>query len=162
MADMLRPVPIDIEPKRQNRWVVEFPADLEFAEWMVQTANRPTVNVSEVEIPFMNSSTYVAGRSTWDAISMQFIDPIGPSASQKVMQWIRQCIEHSTGRMGYAINYKKNIVLKMLDPLGETVEKWLLQGAFVTSANFGSLDYSSDALATVDITLRYDRAILEF
>jgi hypothetical protein len=162
MADMLRPVPVDIEPKRQNRWVVEFPADLEFAEWMVQTASRPTVNVNETEIPFQNTSTWVAGRSTWDALSITFIDPIGPSATQKVIQWVRQCIEHSTGRMGYATNYKKNIVLKMLDPAGETVEKWLIEGGFVTSANFGSLDYSADDLATVELTIRFDRAILEF
>lgn len=162
MADMLRPVPIDIEPKRQNRWVLEFPADLEFAEWMVQTAARPTVNVNPVEIPFMNTSTYVAGRSTWGTIGVTFIDPIGPSATQKVIQWIRQCIEHSTGRMGYATNYKKNLVLKMLDPAGETVEKWLVEGAFITDADFGSLDYSSDSLAEVSITLRPDRCVLEF
>lgn len=162
MADMLRPVPVDIEPKRQNRWVVEFPADLEFAEWMVQTASRPTVNINETEIPFMNVSTYVAGRSTWDTLGITFIDPIGPSATQKVIQWVRQCIEHSTGRMGYATNYKKNFVLKMLDPAGETVEKWLIEGAFITSANFGSLDYSADDLANVEITVRFDRAILEF
>jgi hypothetical protein len=162
MADMLRPVPIDIEPKRENRWVLEFPADLEFSEWMVQTASRPTVNVNPVEIPFMNTSTFVAGRSTWGTIAVTFIDPIGPSATQKVIQWIRQCIEHSTGRMGYATNYKKNIVLKMLDPAGETVEKWLIEGAFISDANFGSLDYNSDSLAGVSITLRPDRCILEF
>jgi hypothetical protein len=162
MADMLRPVPVDIEPKRQNRWVLEFPADLEFSEWMVQTAARPNATINATEIPFMNISTWVAGRSTWDTLSVTFIDPIGPSATQKVMQWIRQCIEHSTGRMGYAVNYKKNLVLKMLDPAGETVEKWLVEGCFITAANFGSLDYSTDDLATVEITLQIDRAVLEF
>ena len=162
MADMLRPVPIDIEPKRQNRWVLEFPADLEFTEWMVQTASRPTATIDSTEIPFMNTTTYVAGRATWEEMSVSFIDPIGPSATQKVIQWIRQCIEYSTGRMGYATNYKKNLVLKMLDPAGETVEKWLIEGAFITSANFGDLDYSAAELATVELSLRFDRAILEF
>jgi len=162
MADMLRPVPIDIEPKRQNRWVIEFPADLEFAEWMVQTANRPTATINETPIEFMNTTTYVAGRATWETISVSFIDPIGPSATQKVIQWIRQCIEYSTGRMGYAVNYKKNLVLKMLDPAGETVEKWVLEGCFITSANFGQLDYSTDSLATVETTIRFDKAVLEY
>ena len=162
MTDMLRPVPIDIEPKRQNRWVLEFPADLEFAEWMVQTASRPTVNIGSVEIPYQNLSRFVAGRSVWDSLSVTFIDPIGPSATQKVMQWIRQCVEHQTGRMGYATNYKKNLILKMLDPAGETVEKWMILGAFITNANFGSLDYSTDSLATVTINLQIDSAILEF
>lgn len=162
MVDMLRPVPIDIEPKRNNRWVVEFPADLEFSEWMVQTSSRPSVTINPTEIQFMNTSTYVAGRSTWGTMTITFIDPIGPSATQKVTQWIRQCVEHTTGRMGYATNYKKNIVLKMLDPAGETVEKWLIQGAMITEANFGDLDYSSDDLANVSITIQPDRCILEF
>jgi len=162
MADMLRPVPVDIEPKRQNRWVLEFPADLEFAEWMVQTASRPSVNIGNVPIPFMNVETKVAGRVTWDDLEVTFIDPIGPSTTQKVIAWIRKCIEFSTGRMGYATNYKKNLVLKMLDPAGETVEKWQIQGAFITNSNFGTLDYSAEELAEVSITIAFDQAILEF
>lgn len=162
MVDMLRPVPIDIEPKRGNRWVLEFPSDLEFSEWMVQTAARPSVSINSTEIPFMNTSTFVAGRSTWQPLSITFIDPIGPSSTQKVTQWIRQCVEHSTGRMGYATNYKKNLVLKMLDPAGETVEKWLIEGAFIVSADFGGLDYNDDSLASVSISIQPDRCILEF
>lgn len=162
MVDMLRPIPVDIEPKRKNRFVIEFPADLGFSEWMVQTSNRPGLTVGDVAIPYMNTETHVAGRATWNTIGITFIDPIGPSASQKVMEWVRQCIEHSTGRMGYATNYKKQLVLKMLDPAGIPVEKWVLYGCFITSAEFGDLDTGGEDLATVSITVRYDRAILEY
>lgn len=162
MTDMLRPVPIDLEPKRKNRWIIEFPADLGFSEWMVQTANRPTVSVGETEIPFHNTSTWIAGRSTWEPIDITFIDTIGPSASQKVMEWVRQCVEHSTGRMGYATNYKKQLILKMLDPAGIPVEKWVLYGSFITNSNFGDLDMSSEDLADVTITVRFDKAVLEY
>jgi hypothetical protein len=159
---MLRPVPIDLEPKRKNRWVVEFPADLGFSEWMVQTSARPNVSVNETEIPYMNTSTWVAGRSVWETIDITFIDAIGPSTSQKIMEWVRQCVEHSTGRMGYATNYKKQLVLKMLDPAGIPVEKWVLYGCFITAANFGDLDMSSDDLADATVTIRYDRGVLEY
>jgi hypothetical protein len=162
MTDMLRPVPIDLEPKRKNRFVMEFPADLGFSEWMVQSAGRPKVDITETEIPFMNVSTWVAGRSTWQTLNITFIDAIGPSTSQKVMEWVRQCIEHSTGAMGYASQYKKNIVLKALDPAGIAVEKWVLYGCFITNADFGDLDYASADLANVTITVRFDRAILEY
>jgi len=160
-VEMLRPVPIDLEPKRKNRWVIEFP-DLDFAEWMVQTSSRPSVSINEVEIPYMNTSTWVAGRSVWETIDITFIDCIGPSTTQKIMDWIRQCIEHSTGRMGYATNYKKQLILKLLDPAGQTVEKWTIDGAFITSANFGDLDMSSDDLAEVTITVRFDKAIVNY
>jgi hypothetical protein len=162
MTDLLRPVPIDLEPKRKNRFTLEFPADLGFSEWMVSTASRPSVTIDSVEIPYMNISTFVAGRSKWDQMNITFIDAIGPSTSQKVMEWIRQCVEHSTGAMGYATQYKKNLVLKMLDPAGIVVEKWVLYGCFITNANFGDLSYNDGELANVQITIQFDKAILEY
>jgi hypothetical protein len=159
--EMRRPVPVDLEPKRKNRWMMSI-GDIGVDSWMVQTSSRPTVEINEVEIPYMNTSTYIAGRSVWSTIDIEFIDVIGPSTSQKVMDWIRECIEHSTGRMGYAVNYKKQIELKMLDPTGQPIEHWTLEGAFPTNANFGDLDMSSDDLATVSMTIRFDRAILNY
>jgi len=49
--------------------------------------------------------------------------------------------------------------LEMLDPTGVVVEKWILQGTFLTDLNFGDLDYSRDDLATIDASLRMDRCI---
>ncbi len=34
-------------------------------------------------------------------INVKFRDPIGPSASQALMEWVRLCAESVTGRMGY-------------------------------------------------------------
>ena len=110
----------------------------------------------------MNTSTYVAGRFTWDEISVKFRDPIGPSASQALMEWVRLCAESVTGRMGYAAGYKKNVDLEMLDPTGVVVEKWILEGTFLTSVNFGSLSYSQDAIADISASLRMDRCILVY
>jgi len=161
MVQMLSPVPYYNEPKRKNRWYIEFPG-LDFSEWMVQTSSRPTATINETEIQWMNTSKWVAGRSVWETLDITFIDAIGPSTSQKVMDWVRLCVEHTTGKMGYASNYKQTVILKLLDPVGETVEKWTINGAFITTANFGDLDMSSDDLVNVTITIRYDDAVLNF
>ena len=50
--NMLRPVPLDLEPKRKNRWYFEFPTDVGIAEWAVQTSSRPTLEIGDVEIPY--------------------------------------------------------------------------------------------------------------
>jgi hypothetical protein len=50
----------------------------------------------------------------------------------------------------------------MLDPTGVVVEKWIMEGCFITSSNFGNLGYAQDALATIQITLRPDRCILVY
>jgi hypothetical protein len=64
--------------------------------------------------------------------------------------------------MGYAAGYKKDIELEMLDPTGVVVEKWILQGTFITNADFGSLEYSDDEIADITVTLRMDRCILVY
>ena len=162
MADLLMKMPIPYEPKRENRFIMRFPSTLGINEWFVETAKRPSIKIKETEIPFLNTSTYVAGRFNWDAISVKFRDPIGPSAAQALMEWVRLCAESVTGRMGYAAGYKKNIDLEMLDPTGVVVEKWILEGTFLTSVDFGNLAYNSDAIAGITAQLRMDRCVLVY
>ena len=159
MADLLMKMPIPYEPKRQNRFILRFPSSLGINEWFVESTARPHITIAATEIPFLNTSTYVAGRFNWQTIPVKFRDPIGPSAAQALMEWVRLHAESVTGRMGYAAGYKKDIELEMLDPTGVVVEKWIIQGCFLTSLNFGDLNYSQDELATIDASLRMDRCI---
>ena len=162
MAHLLMKMPIPYEPKRQNRFIMRFPSSLGINEWFVESTSRPKIKINSVPIPFLNTETYVAGRFNWEEISVTFRDPIGPSASQALMEWVRLHAESVTGRMGYAAGYKKDIDLEMLDPTGVAVEKWILQGVFLTSVDFDSLSYSEDNLITVKATLRPDRCILVY
>jgi hypothetical protein len=162
MADLLMKMPIPYEPKRQNRFIVRFPSSLGINEWFVESASRPHITINSTEIQFLNTSTYVAGRFTWGQINVTFRDPIGPSASQALMEWVRLCAESVTGRMGYAAGYKKNVDLEMLDPTGVVVEKWILEGTWLQDVNFNNLSYSQDQLATITAALRMDRCILVY
>lgn len=160
MGDLLLKMPNTYEPLRQNRFIVRFPSDLGIQEWTVESANRPNIQINAVEIPFLNTSTWVAGRYVWQQIDLTFRDPIGPSASQAIMEWIRLCAESVTGRMGYAIGYKRDVELEMLDPTGAVVQKWIIKGAWIMNSNFGQLNHGQDALATISVTLRPDYCIL--
>ena len=162
MADLLMKMPVPYEPKRQNRFIIRFPSSLGINEWFVESASRPSIKVNPTEIQFLNTSTFVAGRFNWDPITVKFRDPIGPSAAQALMEWVRLCAESVTGRMGYAAGYKKNVDIEMLDPTGVVVEKWILEGTFLTDVGFGTLDYKSDGLADISATLRMDRCILVY
>lgn len=162
MADLLLKSPLPYEPKRENRFILRFPSELGINEWFVETAARPSIKINSVEMSFLNTSTFVAGRFNWDPISVKFRDPIGPSATQALMEWVRLCAESVTGRMGYAAGYMKTVDLEMLDPAGVVVEKWLLVNSFLTDVNFGSLAYSSDAVANITASLRPQRCILVY
>jgi hypothetical protein len=78
------------------------------------------------------------------------------------MEWIRLSHESITGRDGYADFYKKDIDIYMLGPVGDKIEQWKIKGAFISSANFGSLDWATDDVAQIELTISMDYCILEF
>ena len=160
MADLLMKMPIPYEPKRTNRFIMRFDSSLGISEWFVESTSRPNITIKSTEIPFLNTKTYVAGQFEWAEISVTLRDPIGPSAAQAVMEWVRLHAESVTGRMGYAAGYKKNVELELLDPTGVVIEKWLLESCFITKADFQGLDYGQDGLQKIQMSLRPDRCIL--
>ena len=162
MSDLLLKMPLNYEPLRKNRWLLRFPADLGIQEWWCKSASRPKITQEGKAIEFLNTETYVVGRYKWDAIQVVLRDPIGPSASQAVMEWVRLHSESVTGRQGYAAGYKRDVELEMLDPTGVVVSKWILKNVMIDSADFGNLDYSQDDLAEITLSLRYDYAILAY
>lgn len=162
MSDLLMKMPLQYEPLRKNRWLFRFPSDLGIMEWFCESAKRPSIQQKDVEIPFLNTSTWVVGRYTWDTIQVTLRDPIGPSASQAVMEWVRLHSESVTGRQGYAAGYKRDVEIEMLDPTGVVVQKWILKNTMCTNVDFGDLNYSQDDLANITMTLRFDYAILAY
>jgi hypothetical protein len=162
MADLLMRMPFQYEPKKKNRFILTFDSSLGINSWYVEKASRPSIKIDTKEIKFLNTETYVAGSFAWETISVTLRDPIGPSAAQAVMEWVRLHAESVTGRMGYAAGYKKDVNLEMLDPTGVAVEKWILQNCSITEAKFNEVGYDGSDLMTVDMTLRPDRCILVY
>jgi hypothetical protein len=162
MADLLMKMPFQYEPKRTNRFILTFPSSLGINSWYVESASRPSITINKKEIKFLNTETYVSSTFKWGEITVKLRDPIGPSAAQAVMEWVRLHAESVTGRMGYAAGYKKDVDLEMLDPTGVAVEKWILQGCIITSAGFGNVSYTTEDLATIELKIQPDRCILVY
>jgi hypothetical protein len=149
----------NFEPKLANRFIMEIDG---IPSFMVKTANRPKIESEVVELDHINLKRKIKGKSNWTDITITMYDPIVPSGAQSVMEWIRSSHESITGRDGYADFYKKNIDFYMLGPVGDKVEQWKLVGAFISSAEFGDVDWSSNEPVMITLTITYDYAILEF
>ena len=147
------------EPKLKNRYVMSIDG---IPAYLIKTANRPSIAFEEVELNHMNVKRFIKGKATWETVEFTLYDPVVPSGAQAIMEWVRLHHESVTGRDGYSDFYKKDIDIQVLGPVGDVVEKWMLKGAFITSANFNDLDFSSSDPAEITVTLRYDYAILEF
>ena len=156
VTDML---PNKFEPKRDYRWVLAIEG---IDSFLVQKTKRPDFKLAETKIDFINSYRYVGGKLDMGDISVTLHDPIAPSGAQQVMEWIRTHYESVSGRAGYADFYKRDLQLKLLDPVGTVIELWDIKGGFLTNATFGGLDYSGDGIMTIDLTIRFDNCVLQF
>jgi hypothetical protein len=153
-------LPNKFEPKRDYRWVLAIEG---IDAFLVSETQRPSISINKTEIPFINSYRVVSeGKIKWGDISVKLHDPIAPSGAQQVMEWIRTHYESVSGRAGYADFYKRDLQLKLLDPVGTVIELWDIKGAIITSANYGSLNYGGSGTLMVDLTLAIDNCVLQF
>ena len=162
MANLVDPNEImftAFEPKQQNRFIFYVDG---IPAYLIKTAARPVITTETVELQHINVSRYVKGKSTWGPISLTLYDPIVPSGAQAVMEWVRLHHESVTGRDGYADFYKKDITFNTLGPVGDKVEEWTLKGAFISAATFGDMDWATEDPVQIELTLKYDYAILQF
>jgi len=130
--------------------------------YLVKAAARPSIQFETIVLDHINIKRKLQGKGDWQDINITLYDPIVPSGAQSVMEWVRLGHESITGRRGYADFYKKDITFYMLGPVGDKIEQWTIKGAFIQSANFGDLSFDSNEPATIELTLSYDYAILEF
>ena len=147
------------EPKLQNRFLMEIEG---IPAYLIKTLNRPQITFNNITLDHINVKRKIKGKANWDPITCELYDPVTPSGAQSVMEWIRLSHESVTGRDGYSDFYKKNIHIRTLGPVGDVVEEWILKGAYCQNANFGPMDWTSDAPATISMTIEMDYAILNY
>jgi hypothetical protein len=154
--DML---PTKWEPLAKRRFVFAIEG---IDSFLVKSAQRPTFTTEQVAINWVNSTRYVAGKTTFGELAVTLHDPIAPSASQQVMEWIRLCFESVSGRSGYADFYKRDIQIKMLDPVGTVVQLWDIKGAFILSANYGELAYEGSDITEIQLSIKFDNCVIQY
>ena len=109
MADLLNPNEMFytvFEPKVQNRFIFSIDG---IPSFVIKKADRPKVTTEKKTIDYINVQRTFKGKTTWGDISLELYDPIVPSATQAIMEWIRLSHESVTGRDGYLDFYKKDL-----------------------------------------------------
>ena len=149
----------NFEPKMKNRYILNVDG---IDSYLIKTANRPTIQFETIVMDHINIKRKLQGKGDWQDISITLYDPIVPSGAQQVMEWVRLGHESITGRRGYADFYKKDIQIYSLGPVGDKIEQWTLKGAFIVSATFGDLDWASNDPQSIELSLAYDYALLEY
>lgn len=147
------------EPQVQNRFIMYIDG---IPAYLIKKASAPGFEAGEITLDHINVYRKVKGKVRWNDMTLELYNPITPSGAQSVMEWARLAHESVTGRDGYSDFYKKDLTLNILGPVGDIVGEWIVKGAYVKNATFGEFDWSSDAAATIAVTVAMDYCVLNF
>lgn len=128
-------------------------------------SKRPTLSFDTFEIPVYNSRVYMAGKHKWDPITVNLRDDVTGSVQKLVGEQLQKqfdFFEQSSAASG--IDYKFSMRIEMLDGgnganVPTVLETWELYGCFVTSADYGAINYSTSEPVVIALTIQYDNAI---
>ena len=150
------------EPKKENRFILKFPEEFEIPYWVVSATERPKFTTNGYHlIP--------------EQLKIILNDPIGPSTTSKIWEILVGLTDIEPGeqitpelKVELQTKFQKfnsgfDYTLNMLDPVGQTVEKWVIKNAKLVKIDFGPLDYgNSDGVCTVTLSVQPEKATLIF
>jgi hypothetical protein len=147
------------EPMVQNRFIFYVDG---IPAYMIKKADAPGIELNEIKLDHINVYRKIKGKAEWRNMNLSLYSPISPSGQQDVMEWVRLSHESITGRDGYSDFYKKDCTINILGPVGDIVSEWILKGAFVKNATFGSYDWATADPTELTVELAMDYCILNY
>lgn len=164
-------VPLDgaklgiLQPKQKYRFRVVFQNfgennGLRELTAQVVSATRPKMAFEEIKLDSYNSVAYIAGKHTKETVEVVLRDDIINSVISSVGAQVQKQMNHYEQTSAVAgINYKFTMEIHSLDGTNnDQLESWLLEGCFLTGAQYDGGDYSSGDAQIVTLTIRYDLA----
>ena len=131
----------------------------------VMDFTRPNLSFGEIVIPIYNSRIYLAGKHEWQAVTVNFRDDASGSVAKLLGEQLQKqmdFVEQASAASG--IDYKFITRCEVLDggngaSTPNVLETWELYGCYLSTVDYGSLDYASDDPATIQMTVRFDNAL---
>lgn len=159
-----------LHPKLQHKWRVTFAnmgedgTDSQPLSMQAINITRPVLTFDEVQLDRYNSRAWVAGKHTFEPVTITFEDDITGTATKVLQSQIQrqQWLTGSEGpwlcSAGEGSLYKFAVYMDMLDGCETTVERWTLEGTWISNIDYGQGDYATSDPIQITVTLRYDHA----
>jgi|TARA_B100000073_G_scaffold25011_1_gene19488 hypothetical protein len=131
----------------------------------VVDVTRPDLSFDQITLDVYNSRVYMAGKHTWNPITLNLRDDVNNAVSKLVGEQVQKqfdFFEQASAASG--IDYKFTARTEVLDG-GQgaseptVLETFELYGAYVESVNYNTLAYNTSDPATISLSIRYDNAI---
>lgn len=154
-----------IETRRKHRWMFATlgrgSGQFSSAELLVlQSAQRPQFKFEEPEMHHNQEVARFAGKQDWEPCTLTWYDTEqNPDVSAGVYAWLQSVVDFPSANVNLPSVYKKQATLQMVNGQGSPNETWLMCNTWPKEVNWGDLDYTDTEIATIEATMRYDRAL---
>jgi hypothetical protein len=150
-------IPGLFQPTLQFRYTL-FTNRLKGAMFYAYASTQPGFDNSPLELHHGNASFFVKGKTKWNPIQIKCYQFEGITFLD-FWVYMQQHQVTETATDLYAETYKHDLRVSVVGPEEIPVGTWVLHGAFYENVDFGQMDRSSDAIAEVNATIRYDYAV---
>ena len=127
----------------------------------VVSVTRPSLTHDEVTLDAYNSKVYLAGKHTWEPITLKLRDDIKGAVTKHVASPLQKQLNQGLQSAPTAgRDYKFGMVIEQLDGSqpGLVLESWSLNGCFIQNANYGENNYATSDVMQITLQIRYDAA----
>lgn len=126
---------------------------------------RPSVSFEEMPIDIYNSKIKLAGKHSWEDVTVEMRDDASGSVAKLVGEQLQKQLdfmEMSSAAAG--IDYKFITRCEVLDGGNganepNVLETWELYGCYLSAVNYNDLNYATSEPATVSLTIKFDNAV---
>ena len=126
---------------------------------------RPSVSFDNIDLDIYNSRVRLAGKHTWEDITITVRDDASGAVSKLVGEQLQKQVdfmEQASASSG--IDYKFTMRCEMLDggngAFEPTVlETWEIYGAYLTSVDYADVNYAESAPVQITLNVRFDNAL---
>ena len=126
---------------------------------------RPNVSFDQMTIDVYNSRVYLAGKHTWEPISLNLREDVNNNVQKLVGEQLQKqfdFFEQSSAASG--LDYKFTTRIEILDGgngihTPNILDTFEVYGCYLESANYNTLNYATNEPVTVSLSIRYDNAI---
>lgn len=154
----------DVIPLRKFRFTIQIGG--ESILWYAKSVTQPSFDISISEHRLVNHVIKYPGITTWNDVDIVLVDVEGQGKSYydklTTIGYNYTGDSGNTGKDGMKKSQYSGepFIIQRLDDAGKIQDTWTLINPFIKSVKYGDLDYSSDDLLEITITVAYDSATL--
>lgn len=126
---------------------------------------RPSVTFDEIPIEIYNSRMYLAGKHTWEMLTVNLRDDASGEVARLVGEQLQKQLDFNEMASAAAgIDYKFLTKVEILDGgngknAPAVLENWEIYGCYLNQVNYNDLNYGSSEAVTISLQIRFDNAV---